>query len=478
MMTDEASPREQSHILQWMSRPVDADLLVYFRIVFGFVALSWVLKQFTSGAIDHFYSGPKLHFHYHGFHWIQILPEPWTRIEFGILGVAAILIVCGAFYRVGALAFAVGFTHLFLGDKTLYQNHYYLICLVSWLMVVLPANCRLSFDAHWWPSIASSTVPSWAIWLLRFQLGVPYFFGGIAKINPDWLDGEPMRFMLSRQLNFPMVGQFFDQEWCVLLFAYGGLLFDLLVIPALVSKRFRTAACIIAVCFHTTNAWLFTIGVFPWFMLFSLPVFFEPSSIARFWSRETTAPSTRQHFTSFSTNAIGCLLAVYVGWQLLFPMRHFLMPGNPSWTEEGHYFAWHMLLRGKRSALRYEAFDPKTNRAGAIDLRPYVTTFQLNRVARDPRMIHELAQNIGEDLRDRGFDDVRLHAISLVSMNGRKPQMLVDPDVDLLRAEAGWQQPKWIVPLHEPLRREYWSLPMSEWESASSKKPAPTEDGQ
>ena len=465
-MTDEASSHERSHVLQWMSRPVDADLLVYFRIVFGFVALSWVLKQFTSGAISQFYSGPRLHFHYYGFHWVKLFPEPWTSIEFGVLGVAAVLIVCGAFYRIAALAFAVGFTHLFLGDKTLYQNHYYLICLAAWLMVFLPANCRLSFDAVWRPSVASRTVPNWVIWLLRFQLGVPYFFGGVAKINADWLAGEPMRFMLSRQADFPIVGQFFDQEWCVWMFAYGGLLFDLLVVPALISKRFRAAACILAVIFHSTNAWLFTIGVFPWFMLFSLPVFFEPGSIVSFWSRDTTTPSTNTNSTCFSTRALGCVLAVFVAWQLLLPLRHFVMRGNPSWTEEGHYFAWHMLLRGKQSALRYNAFDPKTNRAGAIDLRPYVTEFQLNRVARDPRMIHELAQCIGDDLRERGFADVRLHAISLVSMNGRKPQLLIDPKVDLLREEAGWSHPEWIVPLQEPLRKEYWDLPMSEWEAA------------
>ena len=146
------------------------------------------------------------------------------------------------------------------------------------------------------------------------------------------------------------------------------------------------------------------------------------------------------------------------------PLRHYLIPGNPSWTEEAHCFSWHMLVRGKQSALRYSALDRKTQRSGSIDLRPYLTLFQLNRVSRDPRLIHQLAVVIGDDLRERGFGDIELRALALVSMNGRKPQLLIDPSVNLLNERPGWQQPDWIVPLSEPLRFPYWDEPMSEWE--------------
>ena len=39
-----------------------------------------------------------------------------------------------------------------------------------------------------WPT----TVPRWNVLLLRFQLFIVYFYGAIAKLNPDWLAGEPM----------------------------------------------------------------------------------------------------------------------------------------------------------------------------------------------------------------------------------------------------------------------------------------------
>ena len=32
-------------------------------------------------------------------------------------------------------------------------------------------------------------------------------------------------------------------------------------------------------------------------------------------------------------------IVAWLGFQILFPLRHLLYPGNPSWTEEGHYFS-------------------------------------------------------------------------------------------------------------------------------------------
>lgn len=464
-MMDEQKSRSRGP-LAILAERVDCDLLVYFRIAFALVAFCWVAKQFTSGAIEHVYTAPRFHFHYFGFHWVQPLSPSWTYVEFLVAGIAALLIGLGACYRAAAFVFALAFTHLFLVEKCLYQNHYYLICLVSWLMVIVPANCALSVDAWWRPSTYRDTVPKWSIWLLRFQVGLPYFYGGIAKLNPDWLAGEPMRAMLAQRAHFPLVGPFFVQEWCVYLFTYGGLFFDLLVVPALLTKRFRLVACLAALGFNLTNSLLFTIGVFPWFMLLSLLIFFPIGSLRKQFARwkKVGEVSTSADRLSVS-KPFAFVLAMFVLWQCLFPLRHFAIPGNPSWTEEGHYFAWHMLLRGKVSALRYTASDSATGKTGTVDLRPFVTEFQLSRLSRDPRMIHELAGYISDELRSLGFDGVELRALALVSMNGRKPQLMIDPSVDLASEQLDWRMPKWIVPLKEPLPDEPWNEPISRWEA-------------
>ena len=115
--------------------------------------------------------------------------------------------------------FAIGFTYFFLLERTNYQNHYYLLMLLSWLLTVLPLNRLLSFDAVENPGIRTETAPTWALWLVRFHIGLPYLFGGIAKIDADWLAGEPMRQILVADATCPVVGAWFREEWCVTLFA-------------------------------------------------------------------------------------------------------------------------------------------------------------------------------------------------------------------------------------------------------------------
>jgi hypothetical protein len=302
--------------------------------------------------------------------------------------------------------------------------------------------------------------------LLRFQIGVPYFFGGVAKVSGDWLAGEPMRTMLDERTSYPLLGQFFGDEWCVQLFVWGGLLFDLLIVSALLWKRTRLVAFLVAVCFHLLNATLFSIGIFPWLMIMATVIYFPPGSLRRLLRRgQITLPDATNHRRlSGAQRLVVALLAAYIVVQVLVPLRHFAQRGNPNWTEEGHYFSWHMLLRGKKSGLRVNATDPRSKVTGTIDLRGYLTPHQLPRVSRDPRMIHELVCFIRDDFREMGQGDLELRVLSLVSMNGRKPQLMIDPRVNLALEPRTWSQPRWIVPLEEPLRSKPWDVPLAEWE--------------
>lgn len=446
---------------------VDSDSVVWLRIVFGVVSAWWVFKQFTTGAIDAFYVMPQYHFHYWGFEWVTPFSESVTSLEFAVLGIAALMTAAGAFYRLAAIVFAVGFSHLFLVDKCLYQNHFYLIVLLSWLLVFIPANRALSVDSMIWPTLRSKYIPRWSVWLLRFQFALPYFFGGIAKLNSDWLGGEPMYSMLKQRTELPVVGAWLTEPWCVAAFIYGGLLFDLLFVPAVLTNRFRGIACCFAIAFHCINAQLFTIGVFPWLMLLSLPIFLQPGTLRRLVLRqpiEAVDDATEAINPPTRWSAMAWLGVFFVILQITLPLRHFALPGVTSWTEEGHCFSWRMLVRGKQPALRLIATDPKTGKSGAVDLRPFVTEYQLHRVAREPRLIHQLTNNVALDLRKRGYDDVEIRALALVSLNGRKPQLMIDPRVNLANEKIGFDQIDWIVPLTEPLRAEPWDVPMSEWE--------------
>jgi hypothetical protein len=51
----------------------------------------------------------------------------------------------------------------------------------------------------------------------------------------------------------------------------------------------------------------------------------------------------------------------------------------------------------------------------------------------------------------------------LCSLNGRRPQLLVDPTIDLGAQPRRWGPQPYIVPLTEPRRDEPWNVPPLDW---------------
>lgn len=76
-----------------------------------------------------------------------------------------------------------------------------------------------------------------------------------------------MRMWLAERADIPMIGPLLEREWVVYLATYGALMLDLLVVPLLVWRPSRIAAFVVAVTFHALNWQLFSIGVFPLFMI-------------------------------------------------------------------------------------------------------------------------------------------------------------------------------------------------------------------
>ncbi|HET6851964.1 MAG TPA: HTTM domain-containing protein, partial [Pyrinomonadaceae bacterium] len=257
--------------------PVDISFLVFFRILFGGVMLWEVYRYFTHGWIARYFLEPAVTFTYYGFSWVKPWPGRGMYIHFFVLGVAAACVMVGFLYRIAAPVLFVAFTYSFLLDQTRYLNHFYLVCLISFVMCFLPAQRALSIDSLLRRKIRSEVVPAWTLWLLRAQVGIPYFYGGLAKLNNDWLyGGEPMRIWLSPLARVPGFGPIFAAEWVVYSFVIGGLLIDLLVVPLLLWRRTRPFAFAAAVAFNLLNAVIFEIGIFPWLMLGALLIFFPP----------------------------------------------------------------------------------------------------------------------------------------------------------------------------------------------------------
>lgn len=447
---------------QALFEPVDIASIVLFRILFGAVMVWEVSRYVSKGWIEDFYIRPDYYFTYFGFDWIRPWAGDGMYLHFAALGLLALFIAVGLWYRVATVLFFLGFTYVFLLDQTRYLNHFYLVSLVSFLMIMVPAHRAFSLDAFRHPEIRADVAPAWSLWILRAQLGLAYFFGGVAKMNSDWmLGGEPMRMWLARRTDFPVIGSFFTYEPVVWGFVYGGLLLDLLIVPLLLWPRTRVFAFVLAASFHLMNARLFTIGIFPWFMLGASLLFFPPDwprrivdrlrRRGRAASRGTSTGSTQRLAVSLPRQRLilgG--LAAYVLVQVALPLRHHLYAGPVSWTEEGHYFAWHMKLRDKRGRVRFTATDKATGRRWQIDPSSELTRAQRSKMSGHPEMILQYSHHIARSLRARGID-AEVRAVAKASLNGRRAAELVDPTVDLAAQARSLRPATWIRPLEVPL---------------------------
>lgn len=100
-----------------------------------------------------------------------------------------------------------------------------------------------------------------------------YFYAGIKKLDMDWMTGYSMS-GLSRQWVFDPFRPFLDDEKIDLFLVHiGGLCFDLLEGFLLIFDKTRPIGIFFGAMFHGMNSQMFHIGMFPYAMLATLPLF-------------------------------------------------------------------------------------------------------------------------------------------------------------------------------------------------------------
>jgi vitamin K-dependent gamma-carboxylase len=435
----------------WLGAPVDAASLAVFRIVFGLM-LAWdAYRYLTSGWIDEYYVLPEINFTYFPLDFVRPLPGPLMHLLFGLIGALALLVAAGLFYRVAVALLFVAYTYVFLLEVSVYMNHYYLIALVALLLSCMPANRAYSLD-RWRGAEIVETIPFWCVALLRFQLFVVYFYGAIAKLNHDWLRGEPMLSILQAGgPEVPEVASLLPAPLLAYFIAYSGILIDAAVPLLLVFRRTVVVGYVFAVLFHILNEIFLYIGVFSYLMSGAITIFFAPDwprRGARHLGFKKPAPPLVGERRRSPGTLMFAVLHVYIVLQLLIPFRHLLYPGYVSWTEEGHRFAWHMKLRKKISRIEITATDPATGRSWNIDPAADLRPRQLRKLGTFPGMMLQYVHHHRDKLRTEGIDPV-IKVDWQCSLNGRPEAPLIDPDVDLAKVEPGWGRSDWILPYPE-----------------------------
>jgi hypothetical protein len=441
-------------VRELLSRPIDGASLAVWRALFGCILLLALVRTWAKGLVYQHYIEPKVYLPFYGFDWLP-RPSPFAAYAlFGLLVLLAFGICLGLFTRLCAGLFCLLFSYLHLLDATYYLNHYYLVSLLSGLLACSPAGQVFSLDAR----RARRTVPAARgglpsarpairrFWLavFRVQVGLVYFFAGLAKVKADWLfAGQPLRTWLAANTDVPLLGQWFSLPWTPLAMSWLGAFFDLTIALWLSWRRTRLWAFAVVVLFHAVTARMFEIGIFPYLMIANASLFFPPD-----WPRRWlgAAPALPERLAPVPRASLG-LAGLYLLIQILVPLRHFLYPGDMLWTEQGYRFAWHVMVIEKTGSIRFQLVERQSGARRTVFPGSYLTPSQVKAMATQPDLILAFAHILAREERQAGRD-VAVYADGYAVLNGRPAARLVDPRVDLTQVRDGFRDKPWIT--HTP----------------------------
>ena len=432
-------------MMQWLFKRVDNTGLALWRIAFGLLITIEAFGAIATGWVKTVLVEPQFTFNFIGFDFLQPLPGNGMYFYFVLMGIFGIGVMLGYKYRWSMAAYALMWTCVYLMQKSAYNNHYYLMMLLCWLMVLLPANRYLSLDARN-PAIKKLHMPHWVKVVFITQVWIVFTYAAVAKIYPQWLDGTAPALFMKGKKDYWLIGEFLQQQWVHYSIAYFGILFDLLIIPLLLWKKTRVFGFLLSLFFHLFNSIVFQIGIFPYMSIaFAFFFFSSETLIKRFRLRREVYTSEIVSIPSWKSLGI-TLFSLYFIFQIALPLRHWFIKDNVLWTEEGHRLSWRMMLRTRTGLLNFCVEDKATGERYNYPYQTLLSKKQFRNVRSKPDFIWQMAQRIHKIEAEKG-KDVAVFVDCKVKINGGEFHEFINPKVDLT-AEP-WQpfsHHEWILP--------------------------------
>ena len=433
----------------WLFKHIDNSALIVFRIIFGLLCFLESVGAIFTGWVKHTLVDPDFTFNFIGFEFLQPLPGNGMYYYYAIMGVFGLLIMVGYKYRFSMFAFAIMWSATYLMQKSSYNNHYYLLMLLSGIMVFLPAHKYASVDVKLNPEIKSYSMPQWCRWVILLQLFIVYTYASVAKFYPDWLDTSVIELMMKGKKDYVLVGDFLQQKWLHYALAYGGILFDGLIVPLLLFKPTRKYAFIVSIFFHVFNSFIFQIGIFPYLALAFSLFFFPTEKIQKLFLKKKTCYTAEEIVIPKLKTLLIIGFSIYFIIQIGLPLRHHFIEDNVLRTEEGHRLSWRMMLRIKSGQTSYWIENKDSRKRTHIDLNKYLSTKQKRSVSTKPDVMWQFAQRLKQDFKNKG-QDVAVYINCKVSINGKPYKTLINPDIDIANVEWDvFNHSNWILPLKE-----------------------------
>ncbi|KAK9968087.1 hypothetical protein ABG768_002433 [Culter alburnus] len=463
-----------------LNRPTDPASLGIFRFLFGMLMALDITQERGLSHLDYKYLDGAPVCRFPLFNFLKPLPMDWMFFVYFVMFLGAVGIMLGCFYRLACLMFISTYWYVFFLDKTTWNNHSYLYGLIGFQLMLMDANRYWSLDGLRNPRKRNAHVPLWNYTLLRTQIFIVYFIAGVKKLDADWVEGYSMKYLAHHWL-FDPFKLILPVELVSLMVVHGGgLILDLTAGYLLFFDATRPVAMFFVSYFHCMNSQLFSIGMFPYTMLATSPLFCYPDWPRRFFGRfpeflwpvlplispppspssscvypnppsvsreqEEAHAAARPTTTSFKHKFRAFFTILYITEQLFLPYSHFITQGYNNWTNGLYGYSWDMMVHSRsHQHVKITYRDGVTGEVGYLN--PGVFT-QSRRWKDHGDMLKQYATCLSENLPRFNISDPEIYFDIWVSINDRFQQRIFDPRIDIVKADWSPFRPNsWLMPL-------------------------------
>ncbi|MDP4827846.1 MAG: HTTM domain-containing protein [Flavobacteriales bacterium] len=429
---------------KYLFKSVSAWPLITLRVAFGVLMTFGALRFWYYGWIEELYIKPNFHFQYFGLE-LPTLSEAGMYFVFMLFVLLSILFTLGFYFRIVAPLLFITFCYIELIDVSTYLNHYYFVSIVLFFFCFVPAARMFSMDALRARNSASREVPAWTINIFLLQIGIVYFFAGLAKLHSDWLlEALPLKLWLPARAHLPLIGSLLEKPIAAYIFSWAGCIYDLSIPFILLYKPTRFIGYLTVIAFHILTWILFPIGIFPWVMIVMTLAFFPPAAHAQFWRRYIPAEGTTQSEPPRNKKLVSAMVVLFFTIQILLPLRFIVQSENLFWDELGFRFSWRVMLMEKSGDVQFRVSDT-CGHSYIVEPSQQLTKLQYTQMSTQPDLILQYAHHIAK-LNSRDCAVTSIHAESYVSLNGRGSRPFIDPAVNLLEVTDNGDRLTWLMP--------------------------------
>jgi len=428
-------------------KPANASALGLFRVLFGIFMLIEMFSYLSKNLPKLFYGSAKVFFPYNFSSFLPDFSPDFVLLIIYLNIAACIAIIIGKFYKVALSVFLIGFSLIFFSDKSLYNNHIYLFVLLSFLLLMVQSDKWATIKNKF----KSATIPNWNYLILKLQIVIVYFFGGISKLTEQWLNGNVARATFEDS-TLAFLNKLATNEAAINFLVYGGLFYDLLIGVLLLFKKTRLIALPFILLFNISNAIMFNdIGIFPYFMLASLILFFDadlPQKLYDKYIKKAKKVKTKIiHYGDANQKLMLYFFIAYLLVQAILPLRHFIYQGDADWNYKGHYFSWRMKVQTRDlDGIKFATINKKNQQRAEIKMQEHINFTQFKLLGFDPEASVRFANYLEKIYRKKYRQQVSVNALIKVELNGSGEFVeMINPQFDLTKANKK-NMDEWLNP--------------------------------